>query len=71
MSPEFLSAAELSELSGYVQPASIRRWLDRHGVRYMTARDGSPLVRRDEMRPGDAEVRINLESLRGTRRASA
>lgn len=68
---EFVSPAELHALCGYVQAAAQRRWLDRNGVPYIPARDGSPRVRRDQLRAPDGEgVRLNLGALRGRRQAA-
>lgn len=66
--PEFLHPTELQALSGLRQTAAIRRWLERAGVRFVTAPDGRPLVYRDGLRPGThappaAPINLNLGAL--------
>lgn len=74
--PEFVQPAELQALTGRVQRAAWRRWLDRIGVRYVTTPAGMPLVYRDRLTPSGgtpppAAAVLNLEALRGTRRPAA
>lgn len=69
--PEILTQSELQAVSGYVQSAAIRRWLESHGVRYLRSRNGVPHVRRDDLQPASKTVELNLEVLRGTRRQTA
>jgi hypothetical protein len=45
----FLSAEELSSLTGYVRPSAQRRWLERHGFRFWVRADGQPAVPSDQL----------------------
>lgn len=72
--PEFLQPDELRRLSGLTQTAAIRRWLERAGVRFVTAPDGRPLVYRTGLvpgavaAPGAQPAQINVGALGARRR---
>jgi hypothetical protein len=67
---ELYSPAELHAMSGYVQPAAQRRWLEMHGIPYVPRRDGVPLVRRDDVRPATSASAINLGALDARRKTA-
>lgn len=69
MSPLFLTADEVSELTGYKLPARQRKWLDSHGYIYERAATGRPVILRAHITQrlnGAAErdpVTINLAAI--------
>lgn len=67
---EVLSPPEMEALTGYVQRAAQRRWLESHRVPYIERRDGFPIVRRDQLQPAASAVIVNVEALRARRKAA-
>lgn len=47
----FLSAEQLLELTGYIQPAAQIRWLQKNGVRHFVRADGHPVVQPSALEP--------------------
>ena len=68
---DLYSPAELATLTGYIQKAKMRDWLDLRGVAYITNRDGFPLVRREALAPAQTAAAINLGALAPRRRKAA
>lgn len=71
---EFLQPAELKAMTGFKQRARWCQWLDKIGVRYVLTPNGTPLVYRDRLSPGDSAApgaRLNLGALNGTGRKAA
>lgn len=67
MPPEVLSEPELAAITGLVQRAAMRRWLDSARVPYLQRRDGLPIVRRDQLQPAASVAMVNTDALRRRR----
>jgi hypothetical protein len=61
---ELLSPAELSTLTGYVQPSAQKRWLRMAGIAFIDMAGRGPIVRRDDVRPATNESAINLQAFK-------
>lgn len=64
----FLTDAELSDLTGYIQSSRQARVLEQHGIRFVMRPDGKIRVTWEQVNyPGDrgTRQRPNLEAARG------
>lgn len=65
----FLTAAELEDLTGLVQPAAQIRWLRKNGVDHYVRSDGKPRVPRDAIgkRPSPSPKGPNFDAIQARR----